>query len=416
MTTHRAPRRPPQADTDIDRVIAELNEPDALTAPAAGLTGGDGSGLLPQYRVGRISEDTSPAQFSQSVESTPRVAEERRHRRRKTGRSRNQDTDEGQPPTGNAPPDATAAAASGNEDGTLPISLRGQDSDGTITGVTIIQIPAGSTLLLADGVTQVLAGQTLTPAQADSLLFRPAPNFNGGTAVSFSVTDDQGAVSAPATVQINVLSVNDTPLTNLGITSIGPEYSAIPVNLGGTDIDGTVASVTVTSLPPGGTLFLADGVTPVVRRHPDHAPPRPATSSSCPAPGSTGLAHDRLHRHRQRRRELDARHRAGQRDAGADHASRSTASATRREPKAAAWSTPPRVDHPVSGSPLVHHALATAPPSPSRWARAAAAARPWCRAPTTPMPKARRRRPSPSAAQPAAASRRSSPAAASPRP
>ena len=36
------------------------------------------------------------------------------------------------------------------------------------------------------------------------------------------------------------------------------------VRLGGTDVDGTVTSVTVTTLPANGTLYLAGGVTPVV--------------------------------------------------------------------------------------------------------------------------------------------------------
>ena len=48
---------PPVAD--IDRVIAELNQPDTETAPAAGLTGGGGGGLTPGLRVDRISESTT---------------------------------------------------------------------------------------------------------------------------------------------------------------------------------------------------------------------------------------------------------------------------------------------------------------------------------------------------------------------
>ncbi|MBC7956501.1 MAG: hypothetical protein H7Y33_11610, partial [Cytophagales bacterium] len=244
-----------QPSTDIDRVIAELNQPDALTAPAAGLNGGDGSGLLPALRVGRISEDITPASFVQANDNAaPRLTEDRRPPEAQSAANA---------PV-NALPSASSATMSVNEDATLPISLVGQDSDGNVTRVTVTSIPAGSTLLLADGVTPVLAGQTLTAAQASTLLFRPSPDFNGGNAVTFTVTDNQGGVSAPATVQINVLAVNDPPVATSGIARAGPEGTPIAVGLGGTDIDGTIAGVTVTSAPANGSLFLADGVTPVV--------------------------------------------------------------------------------------------------------------------------------------------------------
>ncbi len=271
-------------DTDLDRVIAELNEPDARTAPAAGLNVGDGTGLQPGLRVGRISEDITPASFTQSYDNTPTRPAEDRATAPEDGQAAPTPIVPG--PT-NDRPTATGAAAGGNEDTTLPISLTGQDSDGTVVGITIVSIPAGSTLLLADGVTPVAVGQTLTPAQAASLLFRPAPDFNGGAAVGFTVTDDLGGVSAPATVQITVLPVNDTPLGSPGIASVGPEYSNIPINLTGTDIDGTVASVSVTTLPPGGTLYLADGATPVVPGM-SLTPTQASQLVFVPNPGSTG--------------------------------------------------------------------------------------------------------------------------------
>jgi len=47
--------------TDADSVIESLNQGDARTAPAAGLTGGDSGDLTPGYRVERIVELTTPA-------------------------------------------------------------------------------------------------------------------------------------------------------------------------------------------------------------------------------------------------------------------------------------------------------------------------------------------------------------------
>ncbi|HJW10541.1 MAG TPA: tandem-95 repeat protein, partial [Albitalea sp.] len=114
--------------------------------------------------------------------------------------------------TVNDAPLATAGTTSGLEDTTLPISLAGTDVDGSIAGVTITGMPTGSTLLLADGVTPVLPGQHLSASDAAGLLFKPAPDFNGGTHISFTVTDDAGAVSAPQSVAINVIAVNDAPV------------------------------------------------------------------------------------------------------------------------------------------------------------------------------------------------------------
>ena len=282
----------PDEPSELDRVIAELNQPDAPNAPAAGLGLGDGTGLQPGLRVDRISEGIAAAQVpSTSADAATRAVPEVVTRDTTADTSPAAETPQGATPpvvVPNRAPTADAANASGHEDTTLSISLGGQDSDGSVAAITIVSVPNG-TLLLADGVTVVTAGQALTPAQAAGLLFRPAADFNGGTAIGFTVTDDQGAVSAPATVQIAVLPVNDTPLANAGAASVGPEYSGIPVSLSGSDIDGSIAAVTITSLPAGGTLFLADGVTPVAAGTPI-TPAQAAALVFVPHPGSTGTA------------------------------------------------------------------------------------------------------------------------------
>ncbi|MEQ1686591.1 MAG: VCBS domain-containing protein, partial [Burkholderiaceae bacterium] len=164
----------------------------------------------------------------------------------------------------NDAPVATPGTASGVEDGNIPVSLGGTDVDGSVTGVTVTSLPAGSTLFLADGVTRVSVGQTLTPAQAAGLLFNPAPDFSGNAGISFTVTDNSGATSAPASVVVSVSAVNDAPVANTGSAGSGLEDQPVPVNLGGTDVDGTVVSVTVTTLPTNGVLYLQGGFTPVV--------------------------------------------------------------------------------------------------------------------------------------------------------
>ena len=79
------------------------------------------------------------------------------------------------------------------------------------------------------------------------------------------MTDDENNVSTPANEVITVFNVQEGP-TATPSSSSGNEDSDIGVSLSGTDPDGTVVSVTVTSLPPAsqGVLYLADGTTPVV--------------------------------------------------------------------------------------------------------------------------------------------------------
>src|SRR5207245_186129 len=155
----------------------------------------------------------------------------------------------------NDTPTATLGSATGNEDTTISVSIGGADIDGNIASVKVTALPANGTLFLNDGVTLVTVASALTPAQAASLKFVPTTNFNGSTSWTFTVTDDQGATSPAATETINVASVNDTPLATPGVAS-GNEDTTIAVSLGGTDIDGTIASIKVTTLPANGTLFL----------------------------------------------------------------------------------------------------------------------------------------------------------------
>jgi large repetitive protein len=167
----------------------------------------------------------------------------------------------------NDPPVATPSTSSGDEDTNIPVALVGTDVDGTVDFVTVTTLPPATqgVLYLADGVTPVVAGTPITAAQAATLIFDPAPNFNGDVTIPFTVTDNDGGVSTPANEVITVNDVNDPPVATPS-TSSGDEDTNIPVALVGTDIDGTVDFVTVTTLPPAtqGVLYLADGVTPVV--------------------------------------------------------------------------------------------------------------------------------------------------------
>ncbi|OYY61930.1 MAG: hypothetical protein B7Y51_09365, partial [Burkholderiales bacterium 28-67-8] len=196
----------PAAGSDVDRVIAGLNDGELDIAPGAGLRGGDGGEFLPGLRVDRISESVTPGLRIGSEQEQGRSGEEARSTQiNLTSLSITP------PGTGNVAPVAAPGGVTGDEDVTLPVPLRGSDSDGSVVSVTVTSIPPGGTLLLADGTTQVLAGQTLTPQQAEGLLFHPAADFNGKTGITFFVTDNEGLASEPATVTISVTPVNDAP-------------------------------------------------------------------------------------------------------------------------------------------------------------------------------------------------------------
>ncbi len=189
---------------------------------------GDGGGSLGEgLRVGRVGEGTSATVIGPSgdVEAS-RLADAAREP--------------------NIAPLAFDGAVSGNEDTLIPVSLTGRDIDGTVASYTVVRVPTGGVLYVggataaskaaqAGGGTGKLAvpgqpiaeGTQLTPEEAANLVFQPAPNFNGNPGdIVFTVTDNDGAVSAPATVTIGIAAVNDPPVP--GTVPTGPDGTPQP--------------------------------------------------------------------------------------------------------------------------------------------------------------------------------------------
>ncbi len=132
--------------------------------------------------------------------------------------------------------------------------------------LTVTALPSDGTVLLADGVTPIYVGETLTVAQLIGLRFRPTLNIFGQSAsFAFTVSDPVGnTVSATAALAIGPSNTpvvtTPTSLTapaNAPATAIG---IPVPTDAGFTS---TQLTVTVTALPSDGTVLLADGVTPV---------------------------------------------------------------------------------------------------------------------------------------------------------
>jgi len=239
------------ASGDVDRVIESLASNDADAAPAAGLVGGDGGGFLPGLRVDRISETLSELGLRNGEPLPDRLA------------------DVIAIPAdvlANIAPSAIDAVVIGTENSTLPITLQGVDSDGNVVSVTVTAVPANGTLLLADGSTVVNAGQTLTPAQAAGLQFKPAQDFVGQVTITFFVTDNQGATSNDATVSLNLLSTTPQPnQTPVAVNDVAVTLEDTPAsgNVLGNDSDPDNDGLTVTQFSIDGTTYAA-GATAVL--------------------------------------------------------------------------------------------------------------------------------------------------------
>ncbi|HSW25576.1 MAG TPA: Ig-like domain-containing protein, partial [Burkholderiaceae bacterium] len=171
----------------------------------------------------------------------------------------------------NDAPVAAAGSASGLEDTTIPVSLTGSDVDGTIASVVIDRLPTIGTLLLADGVTPVLLGQTLTAAQASTLVLRPLPDQFGNDSIGFTVIDNTGAASTPGDWKVRITAVDDLPQANPDTFTVAEDGSvSINVRFNDGDVETPVLTIThVNGIPvtdggpavvvPNGTVHLLGG-------------------------------------------------------------------------------------------------------------------------------------------------------------
>jgi len=136
--------------------------------------------------------------------------------------------------------------------------------NGSIVSYTIVSLPpSGQGILYLNGV-PVAVGQVLTPAQAGQLSFDPSGSFIGYAQVTYTATDNNGAVDAtPATLSIQI--VNQPPVAQDITAPVmanpnGTGQTPIPA-LAATDSDGTITSYTVSSVPlvSEGVLYYFNG-------------------------------------------------------------------------------------------------------------------------------------------------------------
>ncbi len=160
------------------------------------------------------------------------------------------------PPVAN---NVTNPALNSSNGPTTISGLTATDPDGTVANYRITTIPLASQGILSLNGVPVLEGQVLTPAQAASLQFDPAPTFSGNAIFTYTAIDNLGGVDAtPATFTIpvnNLPPVADDKISQIITNSSGTGQQAIPT-LTGVDADGTISTFTINNLPLNGTLYL----------------------------------------------------------------------------------------------------------------------------------------------------------------
>ncbi len=136
----------------------------------------------------------------------------------------------------NDAPLASSQSISTNEDTAVPITLTGTDVDGGSPTFFINGNPTNGSL------TGTLPNLTYTP---DS-------NFHGGDSFTFTVSDGI-APPVAATVSLTVSAVNDAPVANAQLLTIGKNMPS-PVVPAGSDVDGDSLTFAVTGNPVHGQL------------------------------------------------------------------------------------------------------------------------------------------------------------------
>lgn len=252
-------------DTNQAATSAELDF-DQLPAPSAGFSNNTSS-LLEGFRAPRIVEALTPAGLAFPTENAePLVYRVGGDVNQAVTSSPSSNTD--LPPTDNVtpaplnqPPEAQSDQLSSPYQTPILTPLIGRDSDGVVVSVTLTSPPAHGTLFLPDGVTPVQPGVPITPEQAAGLIFQPNPGFQGSTEILFTVTDDGGAISPPATININVLppAINRPPIAanDLGLL-IEDSLAVLNVNASNGVIQSTQASSAQDTDPDGDTLVVTD--------------------------------------------------------------------------------------------------------------------------------------------------------------
>jgi hypothetical protein len=133
-------------------------------------------------------------------------------------------------------PVAQAQTANAVEDQPLALTLVASDDDGDTLTYTVATAPSHGTLT----------------GTAPALVYTPAANYHGPDSLAFTAGDG-AQTTAPATVSIDVASVNDPPTAANSTVTLLEDHTAA-VTLTGTDVDGDALTFSIVTAPARGTL------------------------------------------------------------------------------------------------------------------------------------------------------------------
>lgn len=161
-------------------------------------------------------------------------------------------------PIPNTPPIANNQNVVTNQNSSLSITLTGSDSDGFLVSCTVSTQSSHGTI---SGISQ----------NGCQLTYTPNTNYTGSDSFTFRVTDDDGAVSSPATVSITVnpvIPTNNPPvITSTPITQVNEEANYV-YQVTATDTDNDTLTYSLAQAPSwlsiNALTGLISGTAPVV--------------------------------------------------------------------------------------------------------------------------------------------------------
>ena len=154
--------------------------------------------------------------------------------------------------TKNNPPVAYDINYSFNEDTTLNvIDLSGSDIDVETNRVSTNYIRYIISALPQHGIIDVLENEDLVSKE---IKYTPTANYFGTDTISYYIKDNYGIVSNTATVNINVININDVPEFNSTPLTTTVEDSVYTYEISVSDLDFEIVSFTSENLPSWLTL------------------------------------------------------------------------------------------------------------------------------------------------------------------
>ncbi|WP_309242985.1 Ig-like domain-containing protein [Hyalangium versicolor] len=165
----------------------------------------------------------------------------------------------------------------GTATGTVTVTVTGSNDPPTATNDTFAVLEDTPTALdvlandssLPDGPETIIITAVTQPANgtvtftSTSVMYTPPAEYNGTTTFTYTISD--GALTATATVTVNVTPVNDPPVATADIFSVAEDSAATVLNVMANDSTGpetgeTLSVTAVTQPSSGGVVTLTGGV------------------------------------------------------------------------------------------------------------------------------------------------------------